>query len=163
MGTYCTTTALDTAMIGVTFDTATTAIATECIDWAENEIDKFLSKRYDLSANTFQTSTSVPPMVQTLCKWLAIGYTYEASARGGKDAFTRGDRYIKRAIDNLEMLADYKLDLVDSSGDVIDDMSQTGYRILANTETYSETFNEDDPLDWKIDSDKLSDIADGRD
>lgn len=158
MGTYATTTSLDTLMVGTTFDTATTSVAGQCITWAEDEINKHLSKRYDTSS----FSSSVPPMVTSLAEQLSLGYLYDQLSRGSKESQTRADRLIKRVMENLKALSDGKADLVDSSGSLI---SLRGGRkgVLSNTSGYTQTFNEDDPLYWKIDDDKLSDISDERD
>lgn len=99
--------------------------------------------------------------MQNITKWLAIGYLYEGTARGSKDSFARADRYIKKAEKNLMDIINYKANLIDSSGDEVAD-SSTDLQILSNTSGYSPTFNEDDPLDWEVDTDKLSDIADDR-
>lgn len=161
MGTYATTTSLQTLMVGTNFDTATTSLANKLITHAENEINKYLSKRYDVGS--FNTSTSVPPLVTSICETLSEGYMHQRMSRGGKDAHKRGKELIDQAIDNLKLIADYKLDLVDSSGTVLDDMSQTAYRVLSNTTDYANTFNEDDPLNWAVDEDKLEDIDGERD
>lgn len=160
MGTYATTTSLQVLMIGTTFDSLTTSLSSKLITHAENEINKYLSKRYDVSL--WNTTTSVPPLVTSLCETLSEGYMYQRMSRGGKDAMARGEVLIKQAIDNLELIADYKLDLLDSSGNVLVDMSNTAYRVLSNTSDYSQTFNEDDELNWKVDSSKLQDIFDSR-
>lgn len=157
MGTYSTTTTLDTLSVGVTFDTATTAVATECITWAEDEINKYLSKRYDISA--FQTS--VPPVITSLCTQLSMGYLRQELSRGSKESISRGQTLIDRVMKNLQMLADNKLDIVDSSGATVSARTRKG--VLSSTSGYTSTFNEDDPLEWAIDSDKLEDIEDGRD
>jgi len=165
MGTYCTTTTLETLMVGVTFNTLTSSLATVMIEQAEAEINKYLSKRYDLSSNYFQTSTSVPPLVRTWCQRLSEGYTWHHLSRGGAGdmSLTRGDKLIEPTIENLKMVADYKMDVTDTLGSVIDDMANTSYRVLSNTEDYTDTFAEDDPLVWAVDSDKLDDISDERD
>jgi hypothetical protein len=150
-------------MVGLNFDTATTALASKMITHAENEINKYLSKRYDLSAATFQTSSSIPPLVTSLCERLAEGYVWRQNSRGGKESLARAKELIKEVTDNLNLIATYKLDLVDTSGSVLDDMSNTAFRVLCNTTQYSNTMNEDDELSWEIDSDKLDDIATGRD
>lgn len=161
MGTYCTTTSLETYWGGASFD-GLTATASLMITQAENEINKMLSKRYDMSSSIFSTSTSVPPMITTLCEWLSLGYLYENTARGSIDGYTRADRYIKKAHENIDGILENKYDIVDATGEPIADAG-TQFTILSNQTDYHQTFNEDDPLDWSVDSDKLDDIADDRD
>ena len=153
---YATTTSLAINMIGVTFDTATTALASKKITDAENEINKYLSKRYDITS--FQTTTSVPPLVTTLCEKLAEGYIWRSNSRGGKESLARGKELIKEALDNLVLISTYKLDLVNTAGAAIADMSNTAYRVLSSTTNYVNTFNEDDELNWRVDPNKLEDI-----
>lgn len=158
MGTYCTTTSLEILMVGTTFDTATTALISKLITHSENEVNKYLSKRYDLNS----IAISVPPLVTSLTETLTEGYAYQRMSRGGKDAMKRGNELIKQAIDNLKLIADFKADLLDSTGQTIaDDVNATG-RVLCNTKDYSTTFNEDSELKWEIDSDKLDDIESER-
>lgn len=163
MGTYATTTSLAINMIGLTFDTATTLMAAKRITDAENEINKYLSTRYDLSASRFQTSTSIPPLVTSLCEKLAEGYIWRSNSRGGKESIARGRELIKEATDNLILISDYKVDLLATAGSVIDDMSNTAYRVMCNTSSYVPTFNEDDELNYRVDPNKLDDIASERD
>lgn len=162
MGTFCTTTSLDTIMVDTTFDTATTALADECILNAENKIREIMSKRYDVGADAFQTSTATPPVVQTWCKWLSTGYMYEDLSRGGKDAFTRADRYIKKAMDNMAQVIAYKANVVNSLGSLLTDSTES-LPMYSNSNDYHDTFNEDSPLCWNVDGDKLDDIEDERD
>lgn len=163
MGTYATTTSLQMILVGSSFDDSTNKLASKCIDWAESEVNKYLSKRYDLSSSTFQTSTSIPPTVRSLTEQIAEGFFYMRNSRGGKESITRGKECIALAKENLELISSYKADLFDTSGSLITDKSNTAYRVLCNTSDYSETFNEDDPLHWSVDTDKLDDIDTERD
>lgn len=160
MGTYATTTSFSTWLIGTTLDAATTSLVGQCITWAEDEINKKLSKRYDITA--FQTTTAVPPLVRSLCQQLATGLFYQHNARGGRDAMERGDYFIKKVQENLADLAANKLDLVNTAGSVIAESSNR-LGVLSSTDDYMSTFAEDDPLDWAVDEDKLDDISDERD
>jgi len=162
VGIYATTSSLQTRLVNVVFDTATTSLAAEMITDAEAEVNKYLSKRYDLSSNYFQTSTSTPPVVRMLTTRLATAMMWEAMSRGSKESLARAAQIQKHIIGNLESIRDYKVDLVDTAGSVISDMSNTSYRVLSNTTNYAPTFNEDDELDWAVDSDKLDDIASER-
>lgn len=163
MGIYATTTSLDTLMPGVTFDTATTALASKLITRAENEVNKYLSRRYDLSGSPFDTSTSIPPLVTSLTEMIAEGYFWKANSRGGKESLARGEGLLKDARENLKMLAEYKADLLDTSGDPVADMTSPSYRVLSNTTNYTPTFAEDSETSWAVDGDKLDDIASERD
>lgn len=163
MGLYATTTAIATRLVNVDFDSATTDLSREMIADAEAEVNKYICKRYDLSSATFQTSGSIPPMVTALATRLAEGYMWCAMSRGSKESLARGNSLIKGVMENLKELAEYKAALVSTSGALIVESSNTAYRVLSNTETYTETFAEDDPLDWAVDRDKLDDIANERD
>lgn len=149
-------------MIGTAFDTLTTALASKLITHAENEINKWLSKRYDVTV-FMATSSAVPPLVMSLAETLSEGYIYQRMSRGGKEADQRGKILIGQVLDNLKMISEYKLDLTDEDGGVIADMSQTAYRLRSTTSDYSPTFNEDDQLNWEVDRNKLDDIASERD
>jgi hypothetical protein len=135
-------------------------LSSDCITDAENEIRKRLSKAYDVSG--WSTYAATPPAVQTICKWLALGYLYEATARGSKEGYARADRYLKKAYSNIDDLLKGNAELVDSSGDVIE-ISDDAMPILSNTTDYAQTFNVDNQLNWEVDPDKLDDIDDGRD
>ncbi len=161
MGTYATTTSLAVIMVGTTFDTATTSLADKLITHAENEVNKYLSKRYDLSI--FNTSTVIPPLVTSITETLSEGYMYQRMSRGGKEEMSRSSALIKQAISNLELISLYKMDLVNTAGSVIVDMSQTAYRVLSSTSDYTNTFNEDNELEWEVDRQKLEDIDSERD
>lgn len=161
MGTYCTSTTLDVKMVGTDFsNTSTAALIPLCIDDAEREINKHISNVYDIA--NFNTSTSIPPMVRTLCEQLSMGYAYENLARGGKDAYMRSDRLIKRAVENLKDIRDGNAQLFDTSGALIPERDDSDQEVLDNTSDYHTTFNEDNELNWKSDEDKISDISDER-
>ena len=108
-------------MVGTTFDTATTNLCSKLITHAENEVNKWLSKRYDLAA----IAIAVPPLVTSLAETLAEGYLYQRMSRGGKESDQRGKILIAQVLDNLKMISEYRLDLVSSSGAILTDMSQT--------------------------------------
>lgn len=166
MGTYSTTTTLDLLAVGVNFSaTDTTTLASKLIDHAEAEINKYISKRYDLTSSYFQTSTSIPPLVKQWADSLAEGYLWGRLSRGGagKESLKRSQELIKEVKENLQALIDFKISLVDSTGALIPDSSNTAQRVLCNTSDYSTTFNEDDELLQAVDSDKLDDIATERD
>ena len=160
MGTYCTYTSLSPLMKGTNLDTATIDTINECIEMAEDEIDKYLSKRYDISQFRLADSIgAVSPTVKTICKNLSLGYAWDALSRGGKESGVRADRYMDRAMQNLKDIADGKANVLDVDYGVIADVSGGSYEVYTNTDEYSSTFNEDNPLNWAVDPDKLAAIA----
>lgn len=161
MGIYATTTSLEVFMIGTTFDTATTSLADKTITHAENEINKYISKRYDISS-FYTTTATVPPIITSLCEQLSIGYMHQHMSRGGKESMARGKFFIDMAMKNLESIAKYELNITDSSGAVIADISGSSYNVKSTTENYANTFNEDSPLNWEVSSTKLDDISSER-
>jgi hypothetical protein len=163
MGLYATTTSLDTVMVGVNFDTATTALASKKIDQAEQEVNRALSERFDLSSSYFQTTTSIPPMVRSLTEQLAEGFTWIAIARGSKETQKRGQDMVESARLGLKAIHDFEANLLDSAGSAIPDQSDTSYQIRCNTSSYVPTMNEDTVTAWRVDPTKLDDIADSRD
>lgn len=154
-------TSVSKLMVDTLFNTATTALVQECITDAEDEIRRILSVRYDISSDYFQTSTATPPAIRKICKWLATGYSYEALARGGKDAFGRADRYLKKANEELAAIVEYKANLVDTAGSIIAN-GKNALPIYSNTEDYHDTFDEGDELRWRVDRDKKQDIKDSK-
>lgn len=159
MGTFATTTALQTLLPGVSFDTATTSLCSLCITWAEGFVRTSLARRYDMSSSPFNTSTSIPTSLTSITEQLAMGYYFKNSSRGGKESIGRGDSLIKMAQDQLKNIANGTTDLLDNSYDVI---ANSQREVICSTSSYHTTFGEDDPTLWNVDEDKLSDIADER-
>lgn len=157
MGSYATTTAIETLLVGSNVNTATRSMISLCIDWAENEVNKKLANRYDVSA----FATSVPPMVKTLSEQIAVAYFHYHNSRGSKESIGRYKELIKMPMDNLADLACGKAGLVDSSGDQIS--VRSGRLALSSTLDYTPTFAEDKPTSWKVDTDKLDAIRNDRD
>ena len=164
MGKYLdTATSMSTSLIGTTFDTVTTNLLVELDSDAEAEIDKYLSRRYDISADAFQTSTSAPPILKTFTRQLVKGYFYRDNSRGGKESLTRANEYLDDVRNCLTMIADFKMDLLNTAGSVIVDKSDSGWRVQSSTNTYTDTFAEDTATEWLVDPDKLTAISDSRD
>lgn len=147
-------------MIGTTFDTSTTTLMGKMITHAENEVNKYISKRYDVSNFT---TTSIPPLLTSITETLSEGYYFLRNSRGGgKDSVAYGNLLIKEAKENLLLLANRKLDLLDLNNDPVAEFADASFKVKSSTTNYSSTFDEDDELKWKIDQDKLDDIDSGR-
>lgn len=163
-GRYMTTTTLDLVMVGVNFSATDMAtLAAKAVSQAESEVDKYLSKRYDLSSATFQTSTSIPPIVTQLSERIAEGYLWAWLSRGSKESLKRSEALIEGAKENLEGIRDYEMDLIGVDGSVVADMENTSFRVQCSTSPYTPTFAEDKETSWAVDADKLDDIANSRD
>ncbi len=160
---YSTTTVLDTNMIGVTFDTSTTNLASNMIVEAQNEINKWVSKRYSVSSYVTTTAYSTnPPLLKSWTDRLAEGYMWIRVSRGSKESISRGKELIKDVKECLLALSQNKIDLLGNDGSVLSELESPD-AVFSNTEDYHNTFDEDDPLNWSVDSDKLDDINDERD
>ena len=163
MSKYATTSSLEIIMLGTSFDTATTALMNKMIIHAENECDKYISKRYDVSAYIALTLTSIPPLLTSLTETLSEGYYFMRNSRGGgKDSVEYGKMLVKQAQENLMLIANRKLDLLDTAGNPVNEFANASFRLVSNTTNYSQTINEDDELKWTQDGDKLDDIESGR-
>jgi hypothetical protein len=162
MGRFTTTTAMQTMMVGTVFDTTTIALATQCLSNAENVVSKWVCKKYDISAAVYPTITAFPPDLATLSLDLAVGFMYENMSRGSKEGYARADRYIKRTMTFLNDLVEDNCQLTDSSGIPIEQIPGD-WKVQSNTDGYSHTFNEDDPKQWVVSQNKLTDIESERD
>lgn len=157
---YCDSTTVANYLIGYDIsDTATAQIVSDSIEDAQNEINKYLGERYDITL--WDTSTSTPPLVKTICKWYAAGLAIEACSRGDKETMKRSAVLIERATKNLDDLESGKLTIADSTGAAIA-KDNDPMQVYSNTEDYPTTFNEDDPLKWKVSKSKKSDIMSDR-
>lgn len=162
MGTFCTTTSLATLMPGISFDTGTTNLASKCVDWAESYCKQRLSRRYDVSALPFTVHTT-SSMLTGLAEQLAMGHLYKNMSRGSKESIGRGDALLKEAKDAIEAIMKHKSDLLDAATGGTPVTERTNLvTVLASYTAYHTTFDEDDPLNWLPDEDKLTDIEDGR-
>lgn len=160
MGTFATTTSLQTLLPGVSFDTLTTSLCSMCITWAESLVRTSLARRYDMSSSPFNTSTSIPTHITSITEKIAMGYYFKNSSRGSKESLSRGQALIDEGKSELKDIATYKTNLLDNSYSPVSNRFRAVY---CSASSYNTTFNEDDPLHWRPDSNKLSDIADDRD
>lgn len=159
MGTYATSTSIATLLVDFpSLNTTSTSLIGKCITHAENEVNKYLSRRYDTTA---WTSGTVPPLVTSLTETYAEGLFWMRMSRGGKESIARGQTLIDMALQNLKDIAAYKANLIDSDGSLTDART-TNLGVLGDTDGYMTTFAEDDPLNWEIDATKLSDIETSR-
>lgn len=164
MGTFATTTALDTMIPGVLINTTTvSSLASLCIDWAETHVKAKISRRYDTSSDPFLTSTSIPPQLTSLTEQLAGGYFFQQISRGAPESMARGQLLIDMAKESLLMLADSDCDLLNTAGSSVSErVTSSRQEVISSSSSFYTTFDEDSPLNWKVDPSKLSAIKSGR-
>lgn len=163
MSKYATTTSLELIMVGTAFDSATTSLINKMIIHSENEVDTYLSKRYDIGNYLSMSLSALPPLLTSLTETLAEGYYYLRNSRGGgKDSVASASLLITEAKENLALIRDRKLDLLDVNGDPVAEFANASFKLVSTTTNYPTTINEDDELKWKQSSDKLSDIESER-
>lgn len=134
----------------------TSADLVKFIEDAENEIHGKLAKYYTVPV-------AGAPLLETLATDIAI---YRVLSRriftqtNLKDSVWP-DRY-KEAVDMLDSIADGKTTLVDSSGNVVADIT-THAEVWSDKSGYLPTFHEGGRTEQVIDPQKLEDIEDERD
>ena len=140
--------------------TDTTARITAYITQAENIVNGKVVRRYDISAFT---STSCPPMLQTIAKDICCYYVMRALFAGDNQNASEWAEKFKDQIGMLDEVRDGKIDLFNSAGVMLAERSTDNLSMVdSNTKDYSPSFGEDSPLNWKVDGDKLDDISNGR-
>lgn len=157
-------TSIQYRMLGTDFTNSNSAaLFSEAATAADDDIRGKLAKRFDISSTYFQTSTSAPPLLRKVGQDLVIAYMIEGLSRGSDNDHKRADKYYKRAMSVLDELANYTMNLYDTSGSLIAASTTNRAGVKSNTSDYYNTFNEDAIENWKVDPDKLDDISDERD
>jgi len=160
MATFATTTSFPSLLIGTELDGSTDDLLVKKIALAENTIKSRLSKRYDVSA--FNSITAIPPQLTNICELLTEGLYYIAVSRGNEKAMKRGMFIRKMAMDELSFLIKGDVDLLNTAGSIISEKTDNRWDMTSSSIDYTSTFNEDSATNWSVDSDKLSDISNGR-
>jgi len=139
--------------------TNTTALISQHIDRADNIINSKIATRYDVSSFT----TSVPPLLKTISEDITSFFTYRSEFSSDNQNFSEWTDKFKEAMALLDELRKGDLDLVDSGGNIIDEVTTSSVdRIESTTQNYQPFFDEDDSINWKVDGDKITDIEDNR-
>lgn len=141
--------------------TATTAVIDQHIVRADNIINGKIVKRYEVK----NFSTAVPPLLKNLSEDITCYYTFRSL--WSQDNQNKNDWVDKfqDAIAVLDEIRDGKIDLVDSSGNLITEKSEdesTAALVDSNTKSQNPFFNIDSELDWSFDSDAVESVRDER-
>lgn len=140
-------------------DVVGTLVMSDAIADSANIIDMMLSKRYETPF-----VSPYPPVIPTIEKvlsgWRVLRSVYSGEMPSSL-AFVEDD--YKKAMSWLEDLRDSKMDLPSgaASGGVI---AEKGASTLyySNTKDYTPIFDVDSELNWKVDTNRISDIGDAR-
>jgi hypothetical protein len=128
---------------------------------AESIVNTHIVRRYDVSGFS---AGGHPPVLKTLTEDIAAYYYLRPQFTGDNQ---NDNEWVEKYLDAKEILKDLKegnCDLIDENNAVISERTDANEdRVESNVEDYTPTFMEDDTLSQKIDSDKISDIADSRD
>jgi phage gp36-like protein len=157
MGSYANTTNMKARFPGfpqssTTFDT----VLSDNITRAESVVNASIARRYGLPF------TTVPPYIITIAEDLSAGYAYRSSfMRDSHNTSEWQEELVDKAMDMLKEIKDGDIDLVDTSGNIISERS-TRTVITSNTEDYTLAFGLDTSTSWRVDPDRLSDIATDR-
>ena len=90
---YTTPTATGAMIPALTLDTATSSLITQCITWADNEINATLAKRYSVA----DFASSIPPQISSLSQQIALGHYWTHGHRGNEKAVERGKVVLRAA------------------------------------------------------------------
>ena len=126
---------------------------------ASGVIDGYCARRFSLPF----TSTSIPPMIRTICEDITSYYTYRSYFT--QDNANRSEYYdqYEKAMLDLEKIRDGAIDLVDTSGTLVPvNTADTQSLLDSTTKDYHSFFDVDDSLNWKFDDDLLNAVSDGR-
>jgi phage gp36-like protein len=129
----------------------TSATIISYMQWADNEIDSCLGSTYDVPF----ASGSVPAIITNLSTELTVIRLLDSFFTQQAPSKNDWRRIRKEELDRmLQQLADGEKVLIDSSGDVI---SQLTGRFVTSTSAYTPTFNLLDAIEQEVDPDRLDD------
>ena len=137
----------------------TIAIIEQHIARADNVINGKIATRYQVSNFT----SSVPPLLKTISEDITSFYTYRSLFSSDNQNLSEWTDKFEEAMKMLKELHDGDMDLVDENNNIIDEITTSAIdRIESTTQDYQPFFDEDEPVDWKTDDDKLTNIKDNR-
>lgn len=141
--------------------TATSVMINSHIVRADNIINSKIANRYNVSV--FNSIGSAPPLLISLSEDIASYYTYRSQFSSDNQNVNEWIDKFKDAIEMLDMIRNGEMDLVNSVGSIIGEITDpTVDLVSSNTEDFQSFFDEDDSLSWKVDEDKKDEIDDAR-
>jgi phage gp36-like protein len=158
---YCTATEVRDVLSGVTIAKMDDTAVENKISYAESMINAYLSSRYTVPF------VSTPPLVKTICIDMSAYYVLRTLFT--RDSVNKNkyiDEFLLKHLDTSEKtgtiydILNGLLPIIDDEGNEIPASSDL---IDSNTKDYVPIFDVDSDLDWRVDPDRLEDIANDRD
>jgi hypothetical protein len=158
MGYYITTTTIyDDKLSRINTSTVTPSILAAYITDAENVINSYIAKQYNIASVT----VSRPPTLRTIAKDLTIYYTLlDAYTQDNQNFNDWIQRRGERAFELLNAIRDDDIRLFTDSGVAISPISpEVGINMKSSTKGYELTINMDTYTSWAVPDDLLTEIA----
>ena len=135
----------------------TVSLITGHVTRADGLINSYLARRYSVPFSP------VPPVVRLICEDLTSFFVYRSEFMQDNQNRSEYLDLYDSALEWLTMLKNGDLELVDSLGSLISELSSTSQAFVdANTKDWAPFFDVDSITSWKHDADRLTDIEDNR-
>jgi len=137
--------------------TETSLVIAKHITRSDSMINSKISKRYSVPV-------ADAPLLTTISEDITSYFTFRSFF--SQDNLNRSE-YLEELKDEalkcLDDIRDGKTDLVDSGGDVLEEVSTENYQSIDSTTRGEQTFfDTDSPYSWKFDEERQDDIKDRR-
>ena len=139
--------------------TQTVAIINSHITRADTLIKGKIASRYDIAGFT----ASVPPLLRTISEDIASYFSFRSWFSQDNQNVNEWTDKFKEAESMLDMIRKGDMDLFNTAGALIAERASSNISLVdSNNLDYQPYFDEDGPLEWKVDSEKLDDINEKR-
>ena len=156
---YSSSTSILLILPGLANTTTVTGVISRHIARADALIDSKICKRYATPISP------TPPLLGSISEDICCYYTYRSFYTS--DNSNRTEYFAElcqKAYETLDEIRDGKIDLVNTAGSIISEVSAeaTSGILDSTTKDYQPFFDVDDELSWKFDDELLDDVADKR-
>ena len=137
----------------------TLALVDQHIARADNVINGKIAIRYNVANFT----STVPPLVKTISEDITSYFTYRSLFSSDNQNLNEWTDKYKESIQMLDDIRNGDMDLIDENGNIIGEKETSDVdKIESTTQDYQPFFDEDEPIEWAVDGDKLTNIKDNR-
>ena len=117
---------------------------------AESLVNSKVASRYDVSGFS---AGSAPPILKSITEDITSFYTLRSVYTGDNQNVSEWVENFAEAEKLLDEIRDGKRDVLDASGNILGSSSTT-LLVESNTEDYTPTFDEQNPVNWSVDENK---------